>query len=91
MRAGLIDVGLAPALEELVAAAEGGGAEAENGNLEARSAELTIFHGHAPVRGRLEGGAGPEPALIIANAASPHRPSSRCDGHMMTKDERRKG
>jgi len=42
--AGLGDIGAAPALEELVGAAEGGGAEAEHGNLEAGSAELTVFH-----------------------------------------------
>ena len=37
-------VGGAPGLEEFVAPAEGAGAEAEHGDLEARSAEAAVFH-----------------------------------------------
>jgi hypothetical protein len=39
------DVTAAPGFEEFVAAAEGAGAETENGNLQAGMAELSIFHG----------------------------------------------
>ena len=42
------DVARAPGLEELVAAAEGAGAEAERGDLEARAAELSVFHPQFP-------------------------------------------
>ena len=50
---GLGDVGCAPGLEKLVAAAERAGAKAENGNLEAGASQKTVFHGRLDAaRGR---------------------------------------
>ncbi len=49
----LFRLDLAPALEEFIVAAESAGAETEYRDLETGSAELTIFHGKAPV---VEGG-----------------------------------
>ena len=47
---GFGDVGVAPGLEEFVAAAERAGAEAENGDLQTRIAELSVFHGEWMLR-----------------------------------------
>src|SRR5215469_14747730 len=42
---GLGDVAAAPGFEEFVGPAEGGRAERENGDLESRVSELSVFHG----------------------------------------------
>ena len=47
---GLGDVARAPGLEELAAAAERAGAEAQDGHPESRSAEYSIFHGRVLLR-----------------------------------------
>ena len=47
---GFCDVGGAPGFEEFVAAAEGAGAEAEDGDFEAGVAELSVFHGGKDAR-----------------------------------------
>jgi len=42
---GLGDVGRAPGFEKFIRAAKGAGAEAEDGDFEARIAKLSVFHG----------------------------------------------
>ena len=62
----LLHVGRAPLAEHLAAATEGAGAETQDGDFEAGSAQLTVFHACVLISGGSDGAAqrpaGPETA-----------------------------